>query len=300
MTSPDKSLEQCTLPELAQRVVTDRRRQAFNSIWNDEAMGIVNDAVQVLRAHVDAGADLDQADANGQTALDILVDPQHYISTEPKVVLALLQGGARTSANVLDYITARLYAENTFDTALMFHARAHSAKPLREAGMGNYYHALIDTDNSGFVLIAPMLDMKIKHNTGISIDEKDIALLAGWTFEAREFDGNTPVMLAWDKLDGKQFSGPDDAQHFEDFSLPDLWKLTARYLAHGGDLTQQNHQGRSILSNIFKHDPNLDSKAWADGKIDGTLAGELRAHLAALHMEQDTQKASFKGSRPRM
>lgn len=296
----NKPLEQCSLPELAQRLADDPRRQDFYSIWNDEAEGIVHDAVQMLRARIDTRAGLDDTDELGQTALDILVDPKHYTSTDPATVLALLQAGARTSKHVLGYLPSRLYAENTLYTALMFHARAQSDKPLSAPGMGNYYHSLIDAEYYNFVLIAPMLDQRMRYDSNTNMSDEEIALLAGWLFETRDFDGNTPVMLAWDQMDGHVFPSAEYAQQFEEFSLPELWKLTARYLNQGGDLTQKNHQGRSILSNIFKHDPDLNSKVWSNENINDAFISQLRAHLAALSIQQNTPEASFKIARVRI
>ena len=294
-----KPLEQCTLPELAQRLVEDPRRQAFNTIWMDEGLGVapgvVNDKVQVMRAQLDRGVDPDEEDAMGRTALDILVDPANYIPSDPKTVLALLEAGARTSEHVMTYIIGRLYAENVRGTALMFHARSQSDKPLFDPERGNYYHALIDNDKSAFVLIAPMLDMTWRHDVdNLAMDPDEIALLASWVFETRELDGNTPIMLAWENMDKLIFKTPEEAQQFQDFSLPDLWKLTERYINHGGDVLQKNHQGNSILACILKHDPNLDNPAC------GELASSLRASMAALSLGINTPGSVATVSRPRM
>lgn len=300
-----KPLEQCTLPELAQRLVEDLRRQAFNTIWMDEGLGVapgvVNDKVQVMRAQLDRGVDPDEEDALGRTALDILVDPANYIPSDPKTVLALLEAGARTSEHVMTYIIGRLYSENVRGTALMFHARSQSDKPLIDPARGNYYHALIDNDKSAFVLIAPMLDMVRRHDVdNLAMDPEEIALLASWVFETRSLDGNNPVMLAWNNVDTQTFYSPGEAQHFQEYSLPDLWKLTVRYLRNGGDLAQKNYQGNSILSHILAHDPNLDSKAFTQAQLDDRGVDTFRAHLAAIAMDANTAHATAQAPRPRM
>lgn len=299
MTGAGKPLERYTLPELAQGLVDDPRRQDFANLWNDDAEGLVNDKVQLIRAWIDRGEDLDGVDEQGRTALEILVDPRNRISTDPQTVLALLQAGAKTCDGVMAYVVDRLYAQDTRRAALVFHERAQSGKPLAPLEAGNYYHAMIDTEPHALVMIVPIVDMVRRHDIDQELDPAERALFSDWLGEARAKDGNTPALLAWEAFAAMEFSEEEEKARHRDYMWAELWELTARYLHRGGDLQQVNHAGRSIAFHLLELDARLGHTLGGEGSM-WAINEETRSSVMASMLDACVPGGVSKAPRPRM
>lgn len=299
MNSTNKPLEQCSLPELARLLVEDPGRQALAEIWADSAAGVVNDKIQMMRALIDRGADLDETDAQGHTALEILVDPNYRVSTDPKTVLALLQAGAGTCDGVMQYVIDRLYGEDIRGAALVFHERAQGERPLTPAGSGNYYHAMIDADPNALLMVGPVVDMVRRHDTGVDLDPEEIARLSGWLLETREKDGNTPVLLAWEAFSGMAFSSEQEKAQFQGYMLSELWSLTARYILRGGDIAMVNDAGRSIVDHIVEQDRQPTAFSQGEGEHAFAPDPDAVALVQATMLDVLASSAQARTSRPR-
>lgn len=285
-------------------LVNDPLRQNFQSVFAQENDGRVPDQVQMIKHLIDKGVDVDERTEDGLSALDILIDPQHYIATHAGTVMALLENGASVKPENRNhfqiYASGRLYGEATREIAQLFHAR-RTLNPIYPIEMGNFYHLLADGHHQEFVLINPMLHM-VSDRDGHNLPRDEVEMYSQWLTEIRPTDGNDPVMLSWEKTSLLLDNGPqEEVEAFEQYSLGALWQTTRRYIDMGGDVFSKNNAGVSIADHIERHVSFLSAAQWEYSEMTPEASKSFLADIHAKQLLATTHTPKSRGqTRPRI